>query len=216
MTANIPDIVILSTVQSFDADDDDARDLRLLAYNEFFKHAGRALSAVSRPVHAFFMVANMEALEVNAVYRRYLEFARRHTTVVTSEYRLVTFCPPTYAPYVQAKASYPVSAGDFCFEGKVLCRVCSGSPIATSPGTLPFLTETCSTRSARSTRSASEGMFLKKQLERVLHETLESTMPKTTLHRRPAPNSASSSVRSLTSFARSLMRTSATAFLIKW
>ncbi|KAH7717958.1 hypothetical protein AAVH_14605 [Aphelenchoides avenae] len=103
----VADIVILSTVQSFDADDDDARDLRLLAYNEFFKHAGRALSAVSRPVHAFFMVANMEALEVNAVYRRYLEFARRHTTVVTSEYRLVTFCPPTYAPYVQAKASYP-------------------------------------------------------------------------------------------------------------
>ncbi|KAH7697872.1 RNA helicase, partial [Aphelenchoides avenae] len=83
----VADIVILSTVQSWvETEDDVEREKRLLEHNEFFTHVGRALSAISRPVHAFFMVGNMDAIAVNAVYRRFLEFARLRTTVMKGEF----------------------------------------------------------------------------------------------------------------------------------
>ncbi|KAH7717961.1 RNA helicase [Aphelenchoides avenae] len=83
----VADVVILSTVQSWvKVEDDVKREKRLLEHNEFFTHVGRALSAISRPVHAFFMVGNMDAIAVNEVYRRFLHFARRRTTVMKGAY----------------------------------------------------------------------------------------------------------------------------------
>lgn len=71
-------------------EDDD----RWLARNDFFVHPGRALSAISRSIHAFFIVGNMNAIRKNPVYNQFLHYAVQRTPIVTDAYLELLDQPP--------------------------------------------------------------------------------------------------------------------------
>lgn len=92
--AKSSDIVIVSTVRSWyprsyeELTDDEweKKQLKYLEHNEFFLNPGRALGAISRAVHAFFLIGNMRVLERNEMWKRFLLYAVGLTPIVTVDY----------------------------------------------------------------------------------------------------------------------------------